>query len=67
LDKDELRQINLKYKKFKVEHGAEIKKVSYITRTEDHHHIYENADFLLDTIKDLIHQGETKTYEALLI
>ena len=50
MDKDELRQINLKYKKFKVEHGAEIKKVSYITRTEDHHHIYENADFSLETI-----------------
>jgi NTE family protein len=27
LDKEKLRQINLKYKNFKVEHGAEIKKI----------------------------------------
>lgn len=67
LDKEELRQVNLKYKNFKVEHGAEIKKILYITRTEDHPHIYENADFSLQTIKDLIKQGEAKTYEALLI
>jgi NTE family protein len=67
LDKEKLRQINLKYKNFKVEHGAEIKKILYITRTEDHPHIYENADFSLETIKELIKQGEAKTYEALLI
>lgn len=58
MDKEKLRQINLKYKNFKIEHGAEIKKISYITRTEDYPHIYENADFSLETIKDLIQQGE---------
>ena len=69
LDKEELRQINLKYKNFKIEYGAEIKKILYITRTrtEDHPHIYENADFSLETINDLIKQGEAKTNEALLI
>ncbi|MGI9011294.1 MAG: patatin-like phospholipase family protein [Nitrososphaeraceae archaeon] len=66
LDKEKLRQINLKYKKFKLEHGAEIKKILYITREEDHrHHMYENADFSLATIKDSIKQGEIKTNEAL--
>jgi hypothetical protein len=29
--------------------------------------MYENADFSLETIKELIKQGEAKTYEALLI
>ena len=69
MDKEELRQINLKYKNFKIEYSAEIKKILYITRTrtEDHPHIYENADFSLETIKDLIKQGEAKTNEALLI
>ena len=66
MDKEELKQINLKYTNFKVEHGTEIKKILYIIRTEDHPHIYENADFSLETRKDLIKQGEAKTNEALL-
>jgi NTE family protein len=66
LDKEELKQINLKSTNFKVEHGREIKKILYITRTEDHLHTYENADFSLETMKDLIKQGEAKTNEALL-
>lgn len=66
LDKEKLRQINLKYKKFKLEHGAEIKKIFYITRSEDHHHhIYENADFSLKIIKESIKEGEIKINEAL--
>lgn len=66
IDKEKLRKINLKYNKFCCEHGAEIKKIFYITRSEDHHHhMYENADFSLATIKDSIKQGEIKTNEAL--
>ncbi|HET9807062.1 MAG TPA: hypothetical protein VFP49_09150 [Nitrososphaeraceae archaeon] len=66
IDKEKLRKINLKYNKFCCDHGAEIKKILYITRNEDyHHHMYENADFSLATIKDFIKQGEIKTNEEL--
>jgi NTE family protein len=66
IDKEKLREINLKYNKFKRKHGAEIKKILYITRSEDqHHHMYENADFSPDIIKESIKQGEIKTNEAL--
>lgn len=65
LDKDKMRQIDLKYNKFCCEHGAEIKKIYYITRNEDCPHIYENADFSLGTIKDSIKEGEVKTNEVI--
>lgn len=66
IDKEKLRKIKLKYNKYCCEHGAEIKKIFYITRSEDHnHHIYENADFSPETIKESIREGETKTNEAL--
>lgn len=67
IDKEKLRKINLKYNKFKRKHGAEIKKILYITREEDHrHHMYENADFSPEIIKESIKQGEIKTNEALV-
>lgn len=65
LDTEKWKQINSMYDKFCCEHGAEIKKIFYITRNEDYPHIYENADFSLDTIKESIMEGETKTNEIL--
>lgn len=65
MDKEKLRQINSKYSKFCCQHGAEIKKIFYITRNEDYPHVYENADFSLETIKESIRDGETKTNEIL--
>jgi hypothetical protein len=40
--------------KISEEHGAEIKGLHYITRTEHIPSLYENADFSLPTIKNSI-------------
>lgn len=65
VDKRELEKIRLKYKKYKKERGAEIKKIWYITRDEAFPFIYENADFSLETIKSSIRDGELKTNQIL--
>jgi NTE family protein len=65
LDKEQLERIRHKYKKYKEERGAEIKKIFYISREEPFPHIYENADFSPETIKNSIEEGETKTNQAI--
>ena len=60
LDEKQLKRIRQKYRKYKQEHGAEIKKIYYITRDEPHAHLYENADFRPETIKNAIREGEEK-------
>ena len=64
-DKEQLKRIRRKYKKYKEERGAEIKKVFHITRGEPYPHIYENADFSPDTIKNSIEEGQMKTNQAI--
>jgi NTE family protein len=61
----QLKKIRRKYKKYKQEHGAEIKDIIYITRDEPHPHMYENADFSPETIESSIKEGEAKTNELL--
>ena len=61
LDDDTRRTIQTKYRKFKMEHGAEIKSIRYITREEEHPHVYENADFSMRTVKESIRKGEIMT------
>jgi len=65
MNKDQLSKIRQKYKRYKEDHGAEIKRIFYISREELHPHIYENADFSPKTIKSSIKEGEAKTNEAL--
>jgi NTE family protein len=65
VDKRQLEKIRLKYKKYKKERGAEIKKIWYITRDEAFPFIYENADFSVETIKSSIKDGELKTNQIL--
>jgi NTE family protein len=64
-DKEKMKKIRAKYKKISKEHGAEIKGVYYITRSEPFPSLYENADFSLDTIKASIRDGELKTSQVL--
>jgi NTE family protein len=64
-DKEKMKKIRAKYKKISKEHGAEIKGVYYITRSEPFPSLYENADFSLDTIKASIRDGELKTNQVL--
>ncbi len=65
LDEKEFQQITAKYRKFKVERGAEIQNIYYIDREEKAPHMYENIDFSLKTIKELIKHGEKKTKQVL--
>lgn len=65
IGEERLKKIRQKYKKYKQERGAEIKKIFYISRDEPFPHIYENADFSPETIKNSIQEGERKTNEAL--
>jgi NTE family protein len=64
VDKGKLEKIRNKYKKYKLETGAEIKRIYYISREELFHSIYENADFSPETILDLIKEGEMKTNQV---
>lgn len=60
LDEKLIRKIDRKYKKYRLDHGAEIKNIFYISRDEEFPHIYENADFSPMTIKNSIKEGEHK-------
>jgi NTE family protein len=64
-DKDKFEKLRARYKKVSEEHGAEIKGVYYITRSEPFASLYENADFSIDTIKASIKDGEIKTNQIL--
>jgi hypothetical protein len=64
-DKARFEKIRARYKKVSEEHGAEIKGLHHITRTELIPSLYENADFSLPTIKNSINDGEIKTYQIL--
>ena len=65
IDKQKLDDIHKKYQKMMKEHGAEIKKIFYITREECFPYLYENTDFTPAGIKNLINEGESKTKEVL--
>jgi NTE family protein len=65
VDRRQLKRIRKKYKKYKQERGAEIKDILHITRDEPFPHMYENADFSPQTIKNSIKDGEMKTIQAL--
>ena len=62
---DKIEKISAKYKKIFEEHGAELKAVYYITRTEAFPYPYENADFSVDTIMNSIKDGELKTAQII--
>jgi NTE family protein len=64
-DIEKFEKIRSRYKKVSKDHGAEIKRVHYITRSEPLPSLYENADFSADTIKTSIKDGELKTNRIL--
>jgi NTE family protein len=65
IDRQKLDDIHKKYQKMMKQHGAEIKKILYITREERFPYLYENTDFTQAGIKNLIKEGESKTKQAL--
>jgi NTE family protein len=64
-DIEKFEKIRARYKQVSEEHGAEIKRVYYITRSEPFPSLYENADFSVNTIKASIKDGELKTNQIL--
>lgn len=65
IDRQKWDRIQRKYKKMLKEHGAEIKKIAYITREERFPYLYENTDFSPEGIKNLIKEGESKAKQTL--
>ena len=66
LDAKEIERIKKEYNILIENHGAVIKSVTRIVRTElESPSILQNADFSLKTTKELIAQGERKTFEEL--
>lgn len=65
LDKNLSNKIRRKYKKYHEDHGAEIKEIYYFSRHEMYPHIFENADFSPDTIRELIKDGEEKANKVI--
>ena len=64
-DKKNFEKIRARYKKVSEEHGAEIKGIYHITRSEPFPSLYENADFSVDTVKASVRDGELKTNQKL--
>jgi NTE family protein len=64
-DKENFERIRARYKKVTEKHGAEIKGVYHIIRSEPFPSLYENADFSVATIKASIKDGELKTNQKL--
>jgi NTE family protein len=64
-ERKKFEKIRARYKKVSERHGAEIRGVYYITRSEPFPSLYENADFSVDTIKASIRDGELKTNHKL--
>jgi NTE family protein len=66
LDIKEVKRIKEEYNILIENHGAVIKSVTRIVRTElESPSILQNADFSLKTTKELIAQGEERTFEEL--
>ena len=66
IDKDKIDYINKEHLSLVEKHGAKILKIKRITRNiPETPYPLQNADFSVDTIKELIKQGETKALDSL--
>jgi len=65
IDKKRLEKIRRTYTKMRGERGAEIKNIVHVTRDEPFPSYYENTDFSVETIKNSIKDGESKTNQLL--
>jgi NTE family protein len=65
IDKKQLEKIRHTFIKMKRERGAEIRAIVHITRDEPFPSYYENTDFSVETIKNSIKDGESKTNQIL--
>jgi NTE family protein len=66
IDKDKINYIIKEHSSLVERHGAKILKINRITRNiPETQYPLQNADFSVDTIKELIRQGETKALDSL--
>ncbi|MFZ0893496.1 MAG: hypothetical protein WAZ77_03240, partial [Candidatus Nitrosopolaris sp.] len=65
IDKKQLEKIRHTFTKMKRERGAEIRDIIHVTRDESFPHFYENTDFSVETIRNSIKNGESKTNQIL--
>jgi NTE family protein len=65
IDKKQLEKIRHTFTKMKRERGAEIRDIIHVTRDEPFPHFYENTDFSVETIRNSIKNGESKTNQIL--
>ena len=65
IDKKQLEKIRHTFTKMKRERGAEIRGIVHVTRDEPFPNYYENTDFSVETIKNSMKDGESKTNQIL--
>jgi NTE family protein len=65
IDKKQLEKIRHTFTKMRRERGAEIRGIVHVTRDEPFPRYYENTDFSVETIKNSIKHGESKTNQLL--
>ena len=66
IDKDKINYINKEHSLLVDKYGAKILKINRITKVvPETQYPLQNADFSVDTIKELIRQGETKALDSL--
>ena len=65
--KAKLAKIEQEYHKLACERGTIIKEIVRIKRYEHSHFLFEDADFSIVTIKELIERGERDTKNALAL
>jgi NTE family protein len=63
--RDRFKKMEQEYNKLAIQRGAIIRKIVRIERPEKIHFLFEDADFSVATIKDLIKQGEDDAERAL--
>jgi NTE family protein len=65
-NKKEFEKIEPEYHKLACERGTIIKEIARIERKEESHYLFEDADFSIETVKNLIRNGE-KDAEKILV
>jgi NTE family protein len=63
--KERLKKMEPEYHKLACERGAVIREMIRIERKEESHFLFEDADFSITTVKQLIKQGEEDAEKVL--
>jgi NTE family protein len=65
INKKQLEKIHRTFTKMKRERGSEIRDIIHVTRDEPFPRYFENTDFSVETIRNSIKDGESKTNQIL--